>query len=102
MDMSRYASEWLDAKNVSNDIQNPTVATIIDEGVEVTNKFGKRVAFTIDVDGTEYKYTPSKTAIRVIMKQHGQDSMQYPGKKIKLLAVPTVIRGEMKQAVLVI
>ena len=102
MDMNRYASEWLNAENVSKALSEPTKAKILDEGTESEGKYGKKVAFTIEILGTEYKYTPSKTSIRAIIKKNGSDTMAWVGKTIDLVAVNTTIRGEIKPIVVVL
>ena len=102
MDMTKYASEWLTAENVSSDVAEPTEAKIVDEGMEIENKYGKKVKFTIEILGVEYNYTPNKTAVRSIIKKHGKDTLEWVGKTISLAAIDTQIRGELKKVVIVV
>ena len=104
MDMSKYASDWLNADQISTTDLNPTIATIMDEGTEQSSKFDekKHVVFTIEINGSEYKYKPSRMSIRNIIKMYGADSMNYPGKKLRLIAVPQLIKGEMRKIVVVL
>ena len=102
MDISRYASEWLNAEAISKEITNPTKAKILDEGTPVEDKFGKKIVFNIEIEGTEYKYKPNKTGLRQIIKKYGADTMTWLGKEIELVAVSTQIRGELRQVVVVL
>jgi len=103
MDMNRYASEWLNAEDVSKTISEPTKIKILDEGTETEGKYGKKVAFSIDVNGVERMWTPNKTAVRAIIKKlETADTLEWVGKTINLVAVDTLIRGEMKPVVVVV
>ena len=102
MDVSKFSSEWLNAEAISKTPENPTIAIIQDEGSEYEGKFGKQIVFSVEIDGTTFKYRPSKTSIRNIIKLHGADTMAWIGKTIKLIQMPTVIRGDVKAMIVVL
>lgn len=103
MDMSNYAVAWLNAEAVSIDKNNPTKVTILDEGLEVEGKFGKKPVFTVRLsDGSKVKYRPSKTSISNIIKMYGPETMGWVGKDIKLLSVTVAIGNELKKTVVVL
>ena len=81
-------------------VENKERCLFLDEGALSEGKFGKQYNFKVlTASGKELVYTPTNTALRVLMKAFGKETKKWVSKSFYAEHVQMIVRGERKTVI---